>query len=210
MADYNTYTLPESTEKQKVIAGNARIDKPSMSKRVINLLFSDKIDSVANYLAYYILGPSLKDLVFKMGTGALQMALFGGQGNSQYPPMGWSNNGWNNGYNSARRDPYMYNQVSNPGYAQPQPGFMAQRLTLNDISFDTKDDAWTVLDRMNREIGRYGKVRAADFYTFAGITGQESNWTLQGNGWYDLNQAHPMMRTDGRWIIDFPPAVNLR
>ena len=36
---------------------------------MIDFLFSDKLDSVANYITYYILGPSLKDLVFKMGTG---------------------------------------------------------------------------------------------------------------------------------------------
>lgn len=205
MADNTVYSVQEPEEKKKVITGSARQDKPKLGQKMVNFLFSDKIDSVGNYLAYYILGPSLKELIFKMGTGALQMVLFGGQGGVQMPQTGW-----NNGYNSARRDPYMYNQMSNMGYAQPQPALVGHRLTLNDISFDTKDDAYLVLDRMNREISRYGKVRVADFYTFAGITGQEGNWTLQGNGWYDLNQAHPMMRTDGRWIIDFPPVQSLR
>ena len=197
--NYNVTQEPAT----KVINGTAMIGKPKLSKKVINFLFSDKIDSVAEYLAYYILGPSLKDLVFKMGTGALQMALFGGQGGVNYPPMGY-----NTGFNSARRDPTPYNmmmQYSNPGYAQPQPAIMGQRVSLNDISFDNKDDAWLVLDRMNKEISRYGKVRVADFYTYAGITGQEDNWTLQGNGWYSLNGVSPMLRTDGRWIINFPP-----
>ena len=203
MSEQNNYDAQEP--KEKVIKGAAKVEKPKLSRKMIDFLFSDKIDSVANYLTYYILGPSLKDLIFKMGTGALQMALFGGQNGNQPPPMGY-----NPGYSSGRRDPYYYNQASNPGYAQPQPGIYQQRLTLNDISFDTKDDAWLVLDRMNREIGRYGRVRVADFYTFAGITGQEGNWTLQGNGWYSLNGVSPMMRTDGRWIIDFPPVQSIR
>lgn len=203
MADHENY-VPEEV-KEKVIQGSARVEKPKLGKKVVGFLFSDKIDSVFNYLTYYILGPSLKDLIFKMGTGALQMALFGGQNGGNVSPMGYMN-----GYSSARRDPNYYSNMSNPGYAQPQPGFYQQRLTLNDISFDSKDDAWLVLDRMNREIARYGKVRVADFYTFAGITGQEGNWTLQGNGWYSLNEAHPMMRTDGRWVVDFPPVQSLR
>ena len=203
MAEQNNYSQQEPATK--VIKGKVQVEKPKLSKRMVNFLFSDKIDSVANYLAYYILGPSIKDLIFKMGTGALQMALFGGQGGTNMPPLGY-----NNGYSSARRDPTPYNMMSNPGYAQPQPAIFNQRISLNDISFDSKDDAWLVLDRMNREISRYGKVRVADFYTFAGITGQEGNWTLQGNGWYDLSQAHPMMRTDGRWIIDFPVVMSLR
>lgn len=203
MPDNTNYSQQEPATK--VIKGTAKVEKPTLGKKMVNFLFSDKIDSVANYLTYYILGPSLKDLIYKMATGGLQMVLFGGQ-NSAQPPYP----GYGNGYMQGRRDPIPYNNFSNPGYAQPQPGLYQQRVTLNDISFDSKDDAWLVLDRMNREIGRYGKVRVADFYTFAGITGQEGNWTLQGNGWYDLNAAHPMMRTDGRWIIDFPPVQNLR
>lgn len=192
----------------KVINGTAVVEKQKFGKKVVNFLFSDKLDSVANYLTYYILGPNLKDLVYKLITGATQMALYGGQGGNT-PPIGF-----NSGYNGARIDPMAYNMMSNmsppPGYAQPQPGIYQQRVTLNDISFDTKDDAWLVLDRMNREIMRYGKVRVADFYTYAGITGQEGNWTLQGNGWYSLQGVMPIMRTDGRWIIDFPPVQSLR
>ena len=210
MAENNNYTDQEP--KTKVIQGTAQVEKPTLGKRVVNFLFSDKIDSVSNYLTYYILGPSLKDLVYKLATGGLQMILFGGNTANQPPYPGYNNyNNYNNGYMQGRRDPAPYSGYQNSGYAQPQPGiFNPNRISLNDISFDNKDDAWTVLDRMNREIGRYGKVRVADFYTFAGVTGQEGNWTLQANGWYDLNSAHPMMRTDGRWIIEFPPVQMIR
>ena len=208
MADITNYNTGNEEPKTKVIHGSARVEKQSLGKKMVGFLFSDKIDSVANYLTYYILGPSLKDLVFKMATGGLQMVLFGGNNQIQPPYPGYG--GYSNGYMQARRDPVPYSQMSNPGYAQPQPGFYQPRIGLNDISFDSKDDAYVVLDRMNREIMRYGKVRVADFYTFAGITGQENNWTLQGNGWYDLNTAHPMMRTDGRWVIEFPPVSSIR
>ena len=210
MAETNQYNDQET--KTKVIKGSAQVDKPTLGKKMVNFLFSDKIDSVANYLTYYVLGPSLKDLVYKLATGGLQMVLFGGQNGQQGAYPGYYNNGYSNGYMQARRDPMPYGNYPAPaGYAQPQPSiYNPTRVSLNDISFDSKDDAYIVLDRMNREIGRYGKVRVADFYTFAGITGQEGNWTLQANGWYDLNQAHPMMRTDGRWIIDFPPVQVIR
>lgn len=206
MAEQMNYTAQE--QPSKVIKGKAQVDKPKFGRKIIDFLFSDKLDSISNYLAYYILGPSIKDLLYKMGNGALQMALFGGQSGPSMPPMGYNN--YNNGYSSARRDPMQYATPAPYGYAQPQPGLYHPRMSLNDISFDTKDDAYLVLDRMKHDIGRYGKVRVADFYTYAGITGQEGNWTLQGNGWYDLNMAHPMLRTDGRWIIEFPPISVLR
>lgn len=204
MANETNYARPEEA-KEKVIKGTARVEKPKFGKKMIDFLFSDKLDSVAAYLTNYILGPSLKDLIFKMGTGALQMALFGGNtmssGGTYVPGYG---------YQPVRRDmPTPYNMMANPNYAQPQPGPYQQRVSLNDISFDTRDDAQIVLDRMNREISRYGKVRVADFYTFAGITGQESNWTLQGCGWYSLAGVYPEMRTDGRWMIRFPPVQTI-
>ena len=202
----NTNYTPEE-KKEKVIKGGAKLEKKSTKKKIVDFLFSDKLDSIGNYLGYYILGPSLKDLIFKMVTGAAQMALFGGNTvatnntSSNYIP------GY--GYQPGRRDPLTYSNVSNPGYAQPM-GYQQQRVALGDISFDTKDDAWLVLDRMGREIQRYGKVRVADYYNFAGVTGQESNWALQSSGWYMLGDAHPMMRTDGRWVIEFPPVQSLR
>ena len=196
------YQQPQSG---KVIKGTAKIEKPPLNKRIVNFLFSDRIDSIANYLGTYILGPSLKDLIFKMGTGALQMALFGGL-NGVMNPNNTGNYIPGYGYQTARRDPFPYNQMSTPpGYAQPTPNMYPQNVSINDVSFDTKDDAYLVLDRMQNDLRRYGKVRALDFYNAAGISGQEGNWTLQGYGWYSLDGTMPIMRTDGRWMISFPP-----
>jgi hypothetical protein len=215
MAEQPTnYNAAQNSESNApVIKGHVKIEKPSFGKRIVNFLFSDKLDSVGKYLADAILGPSLKDLVFKIGMGALQMTLYGG---NMYNPGNYSGGSYINGYGyqSARRDPVPYNTMSAPpgyqyGYAQPQPGIMAPKIDMSMISFDTKDDAWLILDRMQREIARYQKVRVADFYTYAGITGQEGNWTLSSTGWYNLQDAHPVMRTDGRWIIDFPPVQSI-
>lgn len=187
--------------KGKVVKGTARLEKRTPRKKVLDFLFSDKIDSVGNYLAYSILAPSLKDMIFKGFTGALQMMLFGNGSVTQAPQS--------QAYQMARRDPVPYSTFSNPGYAQPQPAYGVQRVTMGDISFDTKDDCYTVLDRMARVIQRYGRVRLADYYEASGITGQESNWALQTSGWYFLGDAHPIMRTDGRWVIEFPPIQSI-
>lgn len=211
MANEQPVNYNQQEQAVKVIQGKVQIDKQPVGKRLVKFLFSDKLDAVGNYLAYYILGPSLKDLVFKLGTGALQMALFGGGVGAGGIGMGSGTYIPGYGYQPVRRDPVPYNNMYQqpPGYANPAPGPASfnGRIGLNDISFDTKDDAYLVLDRMNRELQRYRRVRVADFYTYAGITGQEGNWTLQSTGWYDLTTARPVMRTDGRWMIEFPPTV---
>ena len=210
MAESQNYKQPEESSG-KVIKGTAKIEKRTLSKKLVDFLFSDKIDSIGLYLLQEVLGPSLRDLLYRTIVGAASMSIYGGMQN------GAPGSALSQRYSGAKRDPVPYNTMSNgyygPSYGYspaPQPGIYAPRMSLNDISFDTKDDAYLVLDRMNHEIGRYQKVRVADFYIFAGITGQEGNWALQGNGWYDLRDAKPIMRTDGRWIIDFPPIQPLR
>ena len=203
----NTEVYQQQNEaKECVIKSEARIEKKTTKRKILDFLFSDKLDSIGSYLLNNIIGPSLKALAYDIGNNTLQMALFGrntvgGRGGDYIPGQG---------YRPAQSNGYMYQQVSQPGYAQPQP-FAAQqrRVGINDISYATKDDAWMVIDRMGRDISRYGKVTAADYYTYSGVTGEEDNWVLRNIGWYTLGGAQPILRTDGRWMISFPPTQQL-
>lgn len=204
MAENNNY-IPEEP-KEKVVKGSVKVEKKKIGKRVVDFLFSNRLDDMGSYLMQTYVRPGIGNLFYSLICGAAGVMF--GRGGSVPPPSGYYQPGY--GYQPGRRDPYQYNTVSNQAYAQPQSVAYSQRVSMNDVSFDTKDDAYLVLDRMAREITRYGKVRVADFYIFSGVTGQEGNWALQANGWYTLGDAHPILRTDGRWIIDFPPVQNLR
>ena len=192
-------------------------DKPTLKNKVMSFLSSDRIDSIGSYLYNYVLKPGFIYLLWQVGTNALSMTLLGGNNQAQ-PNMGGGGFIPGYGYQPARRDPVPYQsygswQAQQPGYGYAQPqsqpsvisNMPGQYLNLNDISFTSRDDAWMVLDRMGNELRRYGRVRVADFYNAAGITGQEGNWTLTSTGWTNLATAQPKMRTDGRWIIEFPP-----
>lgn len=200
-------------EVKKAIAGSAVYEKPTFIKKLTDFLFSDKLDNVSLYLTKAILGPSLKELIFKMGVGALQMTLFDGQGGNM-SNMGGGSYVPGYGYRPAINTSQMpYNMLSNPGYAQPMNGNVpiqqGVRVNVRDISFQSRDDVYVVIDRMNNIIRQYGKVKVADFYNLSGITGQEDNWTLQNCGWYNLMDAKPVACMNGRFIIDFPPVVRL-
>lgn len=215
MADtnYNKMQNPDGTtvteKPSKVIKGSAKLEKRTPTKKIVNFLFSDKLDSIGTYLMYEVLGPSLRNLAYQLGVGALQMTFFG----NNRPPMGAVPPSQQ--YSGARRD---YGAYSNPGYGYaqpPQPVIAApngyrQRLMPNDISFDTADDANLVLDRMRMQLQKFGKVFLRDMYEFCGITAEQDNWTLSSYGWYDLNSAHPIQRVDGRWMIQFPDPMMLR
>ena len=64
---------PEPEKPSKVIKGTAKLEKRTPAKKLVNFLFSDKLDSIGTYLTYEVLGPSLRNLAYQLGVGALQM-----------------------------------------------------------------------------------------------------------------------------------------
>lgn len=194
------------------IASFVKVEKPSLKKKVLGFLFSDKIDSIGTYLTNYILGPSLRELGFRMITGAAQMALFG-NGTVQNPN---ANNGLVPGWGMQNRPniiPYNTFSQPQPTYVQspimPQPAMSMGFGGTNEVTFATKDVANVVLDRMKNVLATYGKCKVADFYRSAEISPPANNWTLESNGWYDLSTAQPIMTTDGRWILGLPAVRQL-
>ena len=210
--NYNAASGTSGQGNSPSIASFVKVEKPSLKKKVLGFLFSDKIDSIGSYLTNYILGPSLKELGFRMITGAAQMALFG-NGTVQNPN---ANNGLVPGWGMQNRP----NIINYAAFSQPQPTYVQSPIMpqpamsmgfggTNEVTFATKDVANVVLDRMKNVLATYGKCKVADFYRSAEISPPANNWTLESNGWYDLSTAQPIMTTDGRWILGLPAVRQL-
>ena len=198
----------QSAEKKALLKqGEARIEKKNVKRKIVDFLFSDKLDSIGSYILYQVIGPSINTLIYNIGSNALRMAFFGNDAPIQSPGGSYIPG---QGYRPAQKDPYAYQQISYPGYAQPAVLRQSSRIDINDVSFSTEKAAYDVLNEMCSVIAKFGKVRAADFYEFCGISGEKDNWTLGGIGWYTLANAKVLERTDGRYIIDFPPVQELR
>jgi len=198
MADYNK---PNDILEGNKYKGQFKVEKKTLAQRCINFLFSDKIDSIGNYLVYDIIGPTFRDLIYKSFVGAIGMAIYGSVTNPGNP--------LEQKYAGARRD---YSSMSRPGPSQfnvqtpmqPQYGY-----GIYDITFDTKDIALYYLDRLQAYIAKYGKVRVKDFYDDVGYTPPPGNWAIEGAGWYNLTGVTAIPTSNGRWIIDFPPPVSI-
>lgn len=207
--NYNKPKGQEGEMEENRLKGKFKVEKKTLSKRIIDFLFSDKIDNIGNYLTYEVLGPTIKDLIYKSFVGAVGMAVYGSVRDS--------GNTFQKRYASTQRGYTPYDQFgyqAPPGqfYAsvQPNPGYYGQGLGLSDISFNTKDDALYQIDRLKTMITKYTKVRIADYYSDVGYTPPATDWAIQSAGWYNLEGAHPVPTSNGRWIIEFPPPVNIR
>ena len=192
------------------LKGKFKVEKKSLSKRIIDFLFSDRIDSIGSWLTYEVLGPAIKDTIYKSFVGAVGMAVYGQVRDNGNPLQKRYANAQRNGY--VAYDQYGYQAPPGQFYAQPQtvPYYNQGGLGLSDISFNSKDDALYQIDRLKNMIMKYGKVRVKDYYSDVGYTPPPGNWAIEGAGWYNLEGAHPVPTSNGRWIIDFPPPVNIR
>lgn len=192
------------------LKGQIKVEKKSFTRKIIDFLFSDKIDSIGNYLTYEVVRPTIIDLIYKSIVGAAGMALYNSAAQRNQNPL-------QQRYSGAQRNYTPYDQMAYqapPGqfYANVQaaPGYYGQGLGLNDISFNTKDDALYQIGRLKDMITRYGKVRVSDYYLDVGYTPPPSDWAVQGAGWYSIEGAKPVPTTNGRWIINFPPPVSIK
>ena len=97
-----------------------------------------------------------------------------------------------------------YNQSSEPiraGSANSR-----RSIDYDDICFDTRGDAETVLDAMQDIINQYGTVSIADLYELAHVA--NDNFTLNRYGWANINGAQAVRVRDG-YILKLPRAVPL-
>lgn len=200
----NTNNTTQDTAKQPL----ATYEKKTLGKKIVDSLFSDKIDSMFSYISENIFWPSLRQLMYDLGNNALRIIFLGGAGGvsnsgpsgNYVPGQGWQTSG-------ARREPFAYHNLATPAYVQPQ--IYTPPSGTDNVIIQTRDGANLILDRLRNCMNTYHVVRLADFYYAAEVTGQESNFALQASGWYDISGAQIYPTTDGRWIIKMPPLQRL-
>ena len=188
-ADYNK---PNDILEGNKYRGQFKVEKKTLAQRAINFLFSDKIDSIGNYLVYDIIGPTFRDLIYKSFVGAIGMAIYGSVTNPGNP--------LEQKYAGARRD---YSAMSRPGPGQfnvqtpmqPQYGY-----GIYDITFDTKDIALYYLDRLQAYIAKYGNS----------LNSEESRITDISDGEQKFRKCLPTLYRKIKELVDEETTIELK
>lgn len=141
--------------------------------------------------------PAIRDLAVRLAHGAIDI-LFNGTGGvgAYYGP--YSNPGNQN-------TPY-YRMGTN-GQQKQAIGKTAAGYSLDDVGFDTYDEAITVLSKLNSVIAEYGIVDVYSFYIWAS---QPADFTDKDWGWEKIIDCKPLLRRDGQYFLPLPRPKNLR
>ena len=177
-------------EYGKVISGTAKRKKKSLGRKILDSIFDADMTRVYED----VIDPGWKNLLFDIFVSSASQVFFheirrssGGRDSSR-----------------TRRTSYdrMYDDRRDMGRSRSRRA----SYDIEDVVFETRDDAEIALDRLERILDQYGTVRVSDLNQAAGITG---TWTDKNFGWTDLRGVRVLPVPEG-WIIDLPPCEDVR
>lgn len=178
---------------EAVITGTAKTRKKGEMQKFADVFIAEDANNVKSYILMEVIVPAVKKAISDIVTTGIDMILYGEAGRSK---------------RNGSTPKVSYRQYYNQSSDQVRAGSANSRRSIDydDILFDTRGDAETVLDAMQDIIGQYGTVSIADLYELAHVP--NDNFTLNRYGWAHLNGAQVVRVREG-YILKLPKAVPL-
>ena len=172
----------------RVTKSSPTVVKKSFARRMIDTFIPEDVDDPMTYFVMDVAWPLLKRGLYDIGTGILDEVF---------------------GYKGGRRSSgsyYSYDKCS-----KDRPGTDSRRRNTSDmdyenIRYDDREEAESVLEGMFDCLDRYKQVTVADLYDLAGV--QTHNFNLSNYGWINLSGSHPVP-VRGGYILKLPRAIPL-
>lgn len=177
--------VPEK-KVEKVVSGNVKLKKKSGIAKFAGSVVQEDMQSVGHYIFAEVLIPALKKAISDVVTNGIDMLLYGESGKTRKSPG--SKISYNSIYDERRKNYRKDSSISSLDY--------------DDVIFESRGEAETILSSLEEIIDRYGTTTVADLYDLAGISinGQH---TFNKYGWSDLRSASVVRVYDG-YVIKFP------
>lgn len=175
--------------------GEINIRKPSKLERIKNAFISEDAKDIGHYIVWDVLIPGLRKTLRDIIVGSTDRVLLGTQTppSSMYRERGVSYARYTN-YSSPRP------QIQVPERARPKHSDFG----INDITFDYREDAESVVDWMLNRIETIGRVSVYNYFKRIGRT---CDYTAQNWGWVTLSGVAVIQKVDGTYRIELPNPV---
>lgn len=174
-------------KRDKVVSAETSTRKKSDVEK-----FAMDISSVKSTVISDIVIPSIKQLISEMVKTSIDMLLFHEVRQDNRRPTA-SKISYNSYYEDQRR------------YASPNTSRTAY--DYDDVVFQTRGDAESVLGAMEEIVDQFDLVSIADFYELSDIP--NPNFTATKYGWTNLRTAEVVRLRGGGYAIKFPKASRI-
>ena len=181
----------------KVVKGKAKTKKKSELSRIASNIISEEAKSIKEYAIYDVVIPVVKDTITQLIKGSIDM-LFYGEVRSSSSSRRTSSNASRVSYRDYYDDRNIRRDLTRT----------STRYSYDDITFEYRQDAEEVLNRMDEIVEQYGVVTVADLFDLAGITG--NGYTDQNYGWTSTRSASVERNRQGEFILKLQRPSSIR
>lgn len=182
---------------ERVTSGDAIRKKKSLRKQFKETFIAGDVKTSIRYVAFDILLPTLRDMLWEAGSGGIEKLIFGDsrRRGSTIPQSGPT------GYVSYNRYAVGRGPLAGPQRAMSR---MARaRHDFDEIVLESRIEAEEVIDRLFDLVSRYETATVADLYELVGLP---SSHTDNKWGWSDLRGAGVSRVRDG-YLLDLPDPI---
>lgn len=184
---------------ERVTSGEAIRKKKSLRKQLRETFIAGDLKTSVRYVAFDILLPTLRDMLWEAGSGGIEKLIFGeSRRRGSTPPVSGPT-----GYVSYNRYSMGGSRMSSPQRAMSR---MARaRHDFDEIVLASRVEAEEVIDRLFDLVSRYETATVSDLYELVGIPSShiDNKW-----GWSDLRGAGVSRVRDG-YMLDLPDPIPL-
>lgn len=181
--------------------GSVKVKEPSRKEKIKSIFISEDAKDVGQYILWDILIPTIKRTIRDVIVGSTDRIFLG----TNTPPS--SNLYRERGITYPRHVNYAQasRQTQRPEVTRVSPRPLRSSFRLNEIIFDYREDAESVLEHMMDYLEDQSYVTVADYLKFCGQ--RNSNYTTENWGWYDLNQAYISGNETSGFMLTLPEPV---
>ena len=189
----NSRKSKETSEKpekrlEKVTKGVTKSKKKGEMQKVKDIFIADDMSKIKDYVLMEVLVPTIKRAISDIVSNGIDMILYGeAKHDRKSTPAG---NVSYASYYAGRGD--KKDRIAAKA---------SSAISYDDISFENRGDAETVLSAMEDSIERYGFVSILDMFDLADVS--TSNYALGKYGWRDLHEAKTVF-VRGEYMIKLP------
>lgn len=170
---------------KKAITGVAKVKEKSNLQKLIGMFISEDIGNVKSFIIMDVIIPAAKKAILDVITNGTDMLLYGDSGRKK------QTTGSKASYQSY--------------YAKPQNTY-SNRKTQNvydfdNLLFETRDDANSVLDSLQEIINNYNAASVADLYDLSDVTIE--NTAAENYGWSNISDSKVVRVPEG-YVLKLP------
>lgn len=184
----------EEKNVERVTSGEAIRKKKSLRKQLRETFIAGDLKSSLRYVAFDILLPTARDMLWEAGSGGIEKLIFGDfRRRGSTPPQSGPT-----GYVSYNRYSMGGSRLAGPARAMSRAA--RARHDFDEIVLPDRAEAEEVIDRLFDLVGKYETATVSDLYELVGLptSHTDNKW-----GWTDLRGAGVSRVRDG-YMLDLP------